>query len=63
MEKDFSDRSVLNIITDNDIKPFIVISKLKFLLGKIWDGKDSSMLDGKLSHFSRMKYLLNHEIK
>lgn len=63
MEKDFTERSVLNIITDNKIMTFIVINKLKFLLDKIWDGKDSSMIDGKTSHFSRTKYLLHHEIK
>jgi len=63
MEKDFTERSVLNIITDNNIKSFIVINKLKFLLDEIWDGKNSSLIDGKTSHFSRTKYLLNHEIK
>ncbi len=63
MEKDYVERSVLTIITDNNIMSFIVISKLKFLLDKVWDGKDSALIDGKLSHFSRTKYLLNHEIK
>jgi len=50
MEKDFLDRPVLTIVTDNDIKPFIVMSKLKFLLDKIWEGKEFSMIDGKISH-------------
>jgi hypothetical protein len=63
MERDFLDRTVLNIITDNSLKPFIVIGKLRFLLDKIWDGKESDMIDGKVSHFSKTKYLLNHEIK
>lgn len=63
LETDFSERSTLNIITDNNIKSFIVINKLKFLLDKIWDGKDSSLIDGKTSHFSRTEYLLYHEIK
>lgn len=63
LEKDFRERSVLNIITENNIMTFIVINKMKFLLDKIWDGKDSSIIDGKTSHFSRTKYLLNHEIK
>jgi hypothetical protein len=48
MEKDFRKRTVLSIITQNDIKSFIVKSKLKFLLNKIWDGKDSNLIDGKL---------------
>lgn len=63
LETDFSERSTLNIITDNNIMSFIVINKLKFLLDKIWDGKDSSLIDGKTSHFSRTEYLLYHEIK
>jgi hypothetical protein len=63
MERDFRDRSVLNIITDNYIMSFIVINKLRFLLDKIWDGKDSDMIDGKTSHFSKTIYLYNHEIK
>ena len=63
MEKDFLDRTVLNIITDNVIMPFIVINKLHFLINKIWDGKDADLIDGKTEHFSRTKYLINHEIK
>lgn len=63
MEKDFTDRTVLNIVTDNKIMTFIVINKLRFLLDKIWEGKDSQLIDGKTSHFSRTKFLLNHEIK
>ncbi len=63
MERDFLDRTVLNIITDNKIKSFIVIKKLSFLLDKIWDGKESDLIDGKTSHFSKTKYLLHHEIK
>lgn len=63
MEKDFKDRSVINIITDNNIMTFVVISKLRFLIDKIWDGKDADMIDGKISHFSKTKYLLYHEIK
>lgn len=63
LETDFTERSTLNIITDNNIMSFIVINKLKFLLDKIWDGKDSSLIDGKTSHFSRTEYLLYHEIK
>lgn len=63
MEKDFLDRPVLNIITDNMIMPFIVINKLHFLINKIWDGRDADLVDGKTEHFSRTKYLTNHEIK
>ncbi len=43
--------------------PFIVQSKLRFLLDKIWDGKNSDLIDGKTSHFSKTKYLMYHEIK
>lgn len=63
MDRDFLDRTVLNIITDNNIMPFIVINKLHFLIGKIWDGKESDLIDGKISHFSRTNYLVNHQIK
>ena len=63
MERDFLDRSVINIITDNNIMTFVVINKLRFLIDKIWDGKDSDLLDGKMSHFSKTNYLLYHEIK
>lgn len=63
MEKDFIDRSVLNIITVNKIMSFIVINKMKFLLDKIWEGKDSQMIDGKTQHFSRVEYLMYHEVK
>jgi len=63
LETDFSERSTLNIITDNNIMSFIVKNKLRFLLDKIWDGKDSSLIDGKTSHFSKTEYLLYHEIK
>jgi hypothetical protein len=57
MERDFRDRAVLAIITDTDIKRFIVKKKLKFLLSKIWNGKDSQMIDGKISHFSRTMFM------
>jgi hypothetical protein len=60
MERDYLDRTVLNIITDNKIKSFIVIKKLSFLLDKIWDGKESDLIDGKTSHFSKTTYLLHH---
>jgi hypothetical protein len=60
MEKDFKDRTVLTLITKNDIKSFIVKSKLKFLLNKIWNGKDSNLIDGKTRHFSKTRYLLSH---
>lgn len=63
METDFTERSTLNVILDNDIKPYIVINKLNFLLHKIWDGKDASKIDGKLQHFSRTEFLKNHNIK
>ena len=63
MDRDFLDRTVLNIITDNRIMPFIVVGKLHFLINKIWEGKESDLIDGKLEHFSKTKYLLNHEIK
>ena len=63
LERDFKDRSVLNIITENDIMTFVAINKLRFLIDKIWFGKDSDSIDGKVSHFSKTKYLLKHEIK
>lgn len=63
MDKDFLERTVLNIITDNKIMSFIVINKLRFLIDKIWDGKDSGVIDGKISHFSKTEYLMYHEIK
>lgn len=63
LERDFTDRSVLNIITENDIMTFVAINKLRFLIDKIWYGKDSDSIDGKISHFSKTKYLLSHEIK
>lgn len=53
LEKDFKDRTVLNIITENEIIVFIVKSKLKYLIDKIWEGRYYSMVDGKLSHFSK----------
>lgn len=61
MEKDFKGRTVLQIISKNNIKSFIVKSKLRFLLNKIWDGKDSNLIDGKISHFSKTEYLFNHQ--
>lgn len=63
MEKDFLKRNALNLITIHGIKPFIVKSKLRFLLDKIWAGKDSSLIDGKLSHFSKTCFLLSHSPK
>ena len=60
MEKDYRNRTVLTIITSNDIKSFIVKSKLRFLLNKIWDGKDSNLIDGKIQHFSKMQYMLSY---
>lgn len=63
MEKDFKNRTVLEIITSNDIKTFIVKAKLRFLLDKIWEGKDSNLIDGKISHFSKTYYLYKHKTK
>ena len=63
MQKDFKDRTVLYIIVTHDIKSFIVKSKLKFLITSIWDGKDSSKVDGRLSHFSRMQYMLHNKCR
>ena len=63
MERDFLDRTVLSMITENDIKLFIVKIKLGFLIAKIWNGKDSNLIDGKISHFSRTEYLLKHNLR
>jgi hypothetical protein len=63
MDQDFTERSTLLVIIDTEIKSYIVISKLNFLLHKIWDGKDSSKIDGKTQHFSKTEYLLYHDIK
>ena len=63
MEKDFFDRTVLKIITDNNITSFIVKAKLKFLLESIWSGKNFFMIDGKIQHFSKTNCLLNNEIR
>lgn len=63
MERDFLDRTVLSMITENDIKLFIVKAKVGFLIEKIWGGKDSALIDGKLAHFSRTAYLMHHHVR
>jgi hypothetical protein len=57
LEKDYKSRIVLQIILDNGIKEFIVRQKLRFLLKKIWDGKDFDLVDGKLKHFSYILHI------
>lgn len=63
MEIDFKNRTTLEVIDQYDIIPFAVKHKLQQLIDKIWSGKNSNQVDGKVSHFSKTQYLLYYNAR
>ena len=51
------------VIIQNDMRALVVGSKLKFLIEKIWDGKYSHEVDGKLEHFSHIAFMAGQHNK
>ena len=63
MEQDFTDRTVLKIITDNNFMALLQDPKTSALLGELWMGQNSKDCDGKLSDFSLLEFMATSPIK
>jgi hypothetical protein len=57
LDKDFKDRTVLKIATQNEFAPLCVSDKVNVLLQEIWEGKNTYECDGSITDFSIINYL------
>lgn len=63
LERDFKDRTVINIIILNDFAPLMYNTKVDILLQQIWVGKKTYECDGDFSDFSMLTFLKNAQIQ
>lgn len=56
-ETDFSDRSVLKIICENEYELLMKDPKVSDLLDLLWVGKNTYDCDGRVTDFSLLSYL------
>lgn len=63
LDKDFYDRTLLKIITDNGFAPLFHSDKVGILLEKIWDGKHTDDCDGALDDFSIVMHLFQTPVQ
>jgi hypothetical protein len=56
-DRDFIDRSLLKIITDNGYDLLFHSDKVGILLEKIWDGRNTDDCDGALEDFSIVMHI------
>lgn len=62
MDKDFMDRTVLNLITTFGYVPLLGDEKVTVLLDELWEGKNTYECDGKVSYYSKLTFLANNTI-
>ena len=62
LDKDFKDRTVLKIATQNEFAPLCVSDKVNVLLQEIWEGKNTYECDGSITDFSIINYLATSKI-
>ena len=63
MDIDFLDRTVLNLITQQEYEPLLKDDKVSALLDELWVGKDSYECDGRVTDFSLLSFLASAQIK
>jgi hypothetical protein len=63
MDRDFKNRTVLKIITDNDFQILLSSEKINILIQEIWVGKKTYACDGKLTDFSLLTYMAKSKIR
>jgi hypothetical protein len=63
LDRDFKDRTVLKIITQNRYDQLMKHDKVDILIEKIWDGKKSYECDGKIQDYSLLSHVANTKIK
>lgn len=63
MDRDFKNRSVLKIITENNFSPLLSSEKINILIEEIWVGKKTYECDGKITDFSLLSYIANSKIR
>jgi hypothetical protein len=54
LDRDYKERTVLRIITDNKFYPLLSCEKVNRLIQEIWVGVKSYECDGKLSDLSQL---------
>jgi len=63
MEKDFLDRTVLNLISTNKYAPLLSDDKVIVLLNKLWVGKPQEKCNGMMTDFSMLTFLATAPIQ
>ena len=63
LDKDFKERTLLKIITNNNYRVLLTSYKVDVLLSEIWEGKNTFECDGDVSDFSKLTYLATSSIK
>lgn len=63
MDVDFLDRTVLKLITSNDLEALLRDEKVFALIDELWVGKATNQCDGRITDFSILSYMSNSPIK
>ena len=62
LDVDFTNRTVLKIITMNGFEELCISDKVDVLLSEIWEGKETYECDGQLNDFSIINYLATSSV-
>lgn len=57
LDRDFLERTVLKIITENEYAPLMSSPKVSVLIQSMWAGKKTYECDGKSSDYSILSHL------
>lgn len=63
LEKDFLDRTVLNLISMNGYEPLMRDNKVIMLLNNLWVGKPQARCNGMMVDYSMLSFLATAPIK
>ena len=63
MDKDYFDRTVLELITQHGFAPLLKCYKVEALLDELWVGKNSYDCDGRLTNFSQLTFMASAPVK
>lgn len=63
MDVDFHDRTVLNLITSNDLQALLKDEKVFALIDELWVGKATNQCDGRVTDYSLLHYMAKAPIK
>lgn len=59
LDRDFKNRTVLNLISTYRYVPLMLDDKITILLDQLWEGKLTFECDGRTSYYSKLTFLVN----